>query len=162
MWSELAGTINPIYSKKCLSFLWRQESWFWKTNQYRVKKQYSSSNFFFFRMGPLPSYLNKRRDHSFILKEVYPDEAHTLKPRVFLGTGWVSQYCRGFRGQILYFYESLRRSQYRLLKHDTDYLKVILDSLLMFVFKCYFYFPKSCSNCTNCYCSPIIGNISFI
>lgn len=101
-------------------------------------------------MGPLASCLNKESDHSFILKEVYPDKAHSVKPLVCFQARdeWVN-IAVTLQGQTLYFRESLRKSQYRLLKYDRDYLKVTLDSLLMFIFRCYFPFPKSRSTCTS-------------
>ena len=124
-----------------------------KIRQYKLRKKYRSY-YFFFQMGPLASCLNKRSDHSFILKEVYPDKAHSVKPLVCFQAQdeWVN-IAVTLQGQILYFHESLRKSQYRLLKYDREYLKVTLDSLLMFLFRCYFPFPKSCSTWTSCFCS---------
>lgn len=80
-------------------------------------------------MGPLASCLNKESDHSFILKEVYPDKAHSVKPLVCFQARdeWVN-IAVTLQGQTLYFHESLRKSQYSLLKYDRDYLKVTLDS----------------------------------
>ena len=116
-----------------------------KTRQYRVKK-YWSSFFFFYQMGPLASCLNKRSGHSFTFKEVCPDKAYSGKPLMcfYAQDEWVN-IAATLQGQILQFHESSRKSQYRLLKYDRDYLKVTLDSLLVFIFRGYFHFPKPCS-----------------
>lgn len=101
-------------------------------------------------MGPLASCLNKKSDHSFILKEVYPDKAHSVKPLVCFQARdeWVN-IAVTLQGQMLYFHESLRKSQYRLLKYDRDYLKVTLDSLF-----------QSHAAPAPAFCSSVIADIS--
>lgn len=77
VWLELKDPSITLKGVSLVSF-GDKRAGYGKIRQYRVKKQYSFSNFS--QIGPLASYLNKREDYSFIFKEVYPDAAHNIEP----------------------------------------------------------------------------------